>query len=162
MPKLCTFSWIKHGMKLLDEFLNFLMEHSDDPRISVTKKVKYGYKHYIIELQIDENPDNTKSVPLRGYRISDTLEFHIDNRNVCIEILYRSATQNIIIEDKDLVEKWSQIAEDHLNRDMEQKTKSVIEEALNECHNKSLLRDYKMKKIFNESTIQSRRSRKNK
>ena len=70
--------------------------------------------------------------------------------------------ENIIFEDKYLVEKWSTIAEEHINKDLTNKTKSVIENALNDCHNKNLLRDYKMKKIFKDEPLQPRRNRKNK
>lgn len=149
-------------MELLDEFLTFLLEHSSDPRISITKKVKYGFKHYLIQLDIDEDPKDLKTLPSRGYRISDTLEIHVDNRNCCIEVVTNSGTENIIFEDKFLVEKWSTLAEEHINKDLTNKTKSVIENALNECHNKNLLRDYKMKKIFKDESLQSRRVRKNK
>ena len=150
-------------MELLDEFLTFLLEHSSDPRISISKKIKYGFKYYLIELDIDDDPKDSKNLPSRGYRISDSLEFHIDNRNCCIEIISDSGTKNIIIEDKDLVEKWSTVAEEYINRDLTEKTKFTIEKALNECHNKSLLRDYKMKKIFNSNEpLQPRRTRKNK
>lgn len=150
-------------MELLDEFLTFLLEHIPDPRISVSKKIKYGFRHYLIELNIDGDPESFKGLPSRGYRFIDTLEIHIDNRNCCIEIISDSGSKNIIIEDKYLVDKWSIIVEDFINKDLVEKVKFTIEKSLNECHNKSLLRDYKMKNLFKENEpLQSRRARKNK
>jgi hypothetical protein len=146
-------------MKEIDEFLHFLLEHESDERISFSKKMKYGYRYYYVNFNIDEKPEKdenkNKSFPhsLRGYRISDTIEIIIDNRNGCVELLYDSGMENLIIEDKKLLDKWSNILEEYINKDMSTKVKDVIEGALSSCYNKSLHRTYQMKKILpdNES-----------
>ena len=55
---------------------------------------------------------------------------------------------NIIIEDKDLLNKWNDILEEYINKDISVKTKDVIEKALSSCYNKNLHRTYQMKKIL--------------
>lgn len=141
-------------MKEIDEFLHFLLEHESDERISFTKKMKYGYRYYYINFNIDEKPedDNKKNQSiahsLRGYRITDSIEITVDNRNTCIELIYDNSMENIIIEDKYLVDKWSNILEEYINKDVSTKVKDVIENALSSCYNKNLHRTYQMKKIL--------------
>jgi hypothetical protein len=141
-------------MKEIDEFLHFLLEHESDERISFSKKMKYGYRYYYISFNIDEKPeDNNKNQSfgsLRGYIISDSIEIVVDNRNVCIELLHDNGNENIIIEDKQLVEKWSILLEEYINKDVSTKVKDVIEGALSSCYNKNLHRTYQMKKILPE------------
>ena len=78
-------------MKEIDEFLHFLLEHESDERISFSKKMKYGYRYYYISFNIDEKSEddnkNQSFGSLRGYRISDSIEIVVDNRNTCIELL---------------------------------------------------------------------------
>jgi hypothetical protein len=142
-------------MKEIDEFLEFLIKNENDERISISKKMKYGYRYFYISFHIDEKPEEDKNNQSYGtnrsfsaYRISDSVEIVIDNRNSCVELLYEHGSENIIIEDTQLVEKWSQILEDYINKDISEKTKSVIENTLSSCYNKNLYREYQMKKIL--------------
>ncbi len=142
-------------MKEIDEFLHFLLEHESDERISFSKKMKYGYKYFYISFNIDEkqeeeNNKNQSYGQLRAYRITDSVEIVIDNRNTCVEMLYEHGSENIIIEDKNLVDKWTQILEDFINKDISKKTLNIIEKTLSSCYNKNLYREYQMKKIFPE------------
>ncbi len=144
-------------MKEIDEFLQFLLDHESDERISFSKKMKYGYRYYYVNFNIDEKPEegskNQSYGSLRGYRISDSIEIVIDNRNGCIEMIYENGSENIIIEDTQLLNKWSNILEEYINKDISTKAKDVIESALSSCYNKNLHRTYQMKKILpdNES-----------
>jgi hypothetical protein len=140
-------------MKEIDEFLQFLLEHESDERISFSKKMKYGYRYYYISFNIDEKPEddtnkNQSFGSLRGYRITDSIEIVVDNRNTCIELIYDNSIENIIIEDKKLVDKWSNILEEYINNDVSTKVKNIIENALSSCYNKNLHRTYQMKKIL--------------
>lgn len=141
-------------MKEIDEFLHFLLEHESDERISFSKKMKYGYRYYYISFNIDDKPEddnkNQSFGSLRGYRISDSIEVVIDNRNTCVELIHDNGIENIIIEDKQLVDKWSTLLEEYINKDVSKKVKDVIENALSSCYNKNLLRTYQMKKILPE------------
>jgi hypothetical protein len=139
-------------MKEIDDFLKFLLEHESDNRINISKKMKYGYRYYYVNFNIDEKPEeednNQTRQKLRMFRISDSIEIIIDNRNGCIEMIYNSGSDNIIIEDKNLLDKWSNILEEYINKNISEKVKNVIETSLSECYEKNLFREYKMKKIL--------------
>ena len=140
-------------MREIDEFLQFLLDHESDERISFSKKMKYGYRYYYISFNIDEKPEEESKNQsyghsLRGYRISDSIEVIVDNRNCCVELIHDNGVENIIIEDKQLVDKWSNILEEYINKDASTKVKNVIENALSSCYNKNLHRTYQMKKIL--------------
>ena len=132
-------------MSSIDKFLSFLFEHKNDDRISISKKIKFGFKHFYILFSIDESPDSQHSRVM----YSDHVEIIIDNRNKCIEISYDHGHSNFIIEDEDIIEKWSNILDNFLSQDKDEKVKSIFENALNSCHNKNLYREYQMKKLFN-------------
>lgn len=142
-------------MREIDEFLEFLLDNESDERISFSKKMKYGYRYYYVSFNIDDKPEedtnkNHSYGSLRSFRVSDSIEIIVDNRNVCIEMIHDNGIENIIIEDKQLVDKWSNILEEYINKDISTKTKDVIEHALSSCYNKNLLRTYQMKKILPE------------
>ena len=142
-------------MKEIDEFLEFLLEHDYDSRVNIQKKMKYGHRFYQISFNIDE-PTEDKTIggnSNKYYRMSDSLEIIIDNRNECIELVYEHGSSNIIIEDKNMIDKWNVRLEEYINKDISEKTKSVIENTLSSCYNKNLYREYQMKKILpdNES-----------
>lgn len=137
-------------MKEIDEFLEFLLEHDYDSRVNIQKKMKYGHRFYQISFNIDE-PTEDKTIggnSNKYYRMSDSLEIIIDNRNECIELVYEHGSSNIIIEDKNMIDKWNVRLEDYINKDISEKTKSVIENTLSSCYNKNLYREYQMKKIL--------------
>ena len=137
-------------MKEIDEFLEFLLEHDYDSRVNIQKKMKYGHRFYQISFNIDE-PTEDKTIggnSNKYYRMSDSLEIIIDNRNECIELVYEHGSSNIIIEDKNMIDKWNVRLEEYINKDLSEKTKSVIENTLSSCYNKNLHRTYQMKKIL--------------
>lgn len=131
----------------LDSYIQFLMDNIDrDSRISLSKKMKYGFRYYCLTLNID-NEDNTKSLSNQTYSFRESLEIYFDNRNKCIEV--NSFTEDsIIIENEDLLNKWNPILEEYINKDVDQKLKSCFEESLMKCSNKSLHREYQMKKLL--------------
>jgi hypothetical protein len=131
----------------LDSYIQFLMDNIEkDDRINLNKKMKYGFRHYCLTLSID-NEDNTKSLSNQTYSFRESLEIYFDNRNKCIEI--NSFTEDsIIIENDELLNKWSEILEEYINRDIDSKIKNSFEESLMKCNNKSLHREYQMKKIL--------------
>ena len=98
-------------MKEIDEFLEFLLQNESDERISISKKMKFGYRNYYVNFYIDDEPeDKTKNqnqgyAALRSYRIQDSIDIVIDNRNKCIELTYDSGSSNIIVEDEELINK---------------------------------------------------------
>jgi hypothetical protein len=141
-------------MKEIDEFLEFLMKNESDERITISKKMKYGYRNYYINFYIDEEPEdvsvnqNQVYPSLKSYRIQESIDIVIDNRNKCIEMIYDSSENNIIIEDEELINKWNNILEEYINKNISIKAKKVIEKSLSDCYRKDLHRQYQMKKIL--------------
>ena len=142
--------------KRLDKWV----EEIYNPLVNAEKIVKKKMENYenlqeIFKNEIkltEEKEKNNQSYinSLTGYRIIDSIEIVIDNRNSCIEILYDNGVENIIIEDKQLLDKWSKILEEYINNDISIKIKNVVEGALSSCYNKNLYRTYQMKKILPE------------
>ena len=44
----------------LDEFLNFVVENLLDPRVEFYKKMKYGFRHYFINITLKFPEDENK------------------------------------------------------------------------------------------------------
>lgn len=134
-------------MEKIDKFLEFFIENLDDKRISVSKKMKYGHRYYYINFMVDEDPtiqNNQNSI----YQYRDNMEIIFDNRNECIEIYGGDENNTLIVEDKLLLEKWSKILEEVVNKDLENRVVNIFEKTLNECYNKNLYRELQMKKLF--------------
>jgi hypothetical protein len=134
----------------LDEYIQFLMGNIDkDDRINLNKKMKYGFRHYYLTLTIDEENQNQNQNKgsIHTYSFRESLEIFFDNRNKCIEV--NSFTEDsIIVENEDLLNKWNPILEEYINREVDSKIKKCFEESLMKCANKSLHREYQMKKIL--------------
>lgn len=136
-------------MEKIDKFLEFFLDNIDDKRISISKKMKYGHRYYYINFMVDEDPtiqNNQNSI----YQYRDNMEIIFDNRNECIEIYGGDESNTIIVEDKLLLEKWSNILEEVVNKDLENRVINIFEKTLNECYNKNLYRELQMKKLFKE------------
>lgn len=136
-------------MEKIDKFLEFFLDNIDDKRISVSKKMKYGHRYYYINFMVDEDPtiqNNQNSI----YQYRDNMEIIFDNRNECIEIYGGDENNTLIVEDKLLLEKWSKILEEVVNKDLENRVVNIFEKTLNECYNKNLYRELQMKKLFKE------------
>jgi len=141
-------------MKKIDELIEFLWERKNDDRISISKDKKYGYRNYYIKFEIDEKPEEDEDLKSNSiYRLPFKLNYgnaitiHIDNRNECINAI---GNKTIIDEDIDLVNKWSQIIEDHLNNIYDRDIDEMIETTFSSCYRKDFHRDWKMKKIFDD------------
>lgn len=139
-------------MNEIDKLLSFLLENSEDERLTIWKKIKYGYKHYYLSFSIDIEEDNNNQSSGSTYNrfgYGDRLLITIDNRNNCIEV-EDDNDDNIIIEDSDLVSKWSKKIEEYLSKDLDGQISNVIENTFGRCANKNLHRSYKMKKILKD------------
>lgn len=136
-------------MQKIDKFLEFFLDHLEDPRFSVHKRMKYGHRYYYISFIIDEDPirqSNSNGV----FSFRDNMEIIFDNRNLCIEVHGGDESHPIIIEDLELLKKWSNIIEEIVSKNLEQRVIDVFEKTLNECYNKNLHRELQMKKLFKE------------
>jgi hypothetical protein len=135
-------------MEKIDKFLQFFIENLDDKRISVYKKMKYGHRYYYINFLVDDDPNQNTKNSIYQYR--DNMEIVFDNRNLCIEVYGGDENNTLIIEDKNLLEKWSNILEEITSKNLEEKVINIFEKTLNECYNKNLYRELQMKKLFKE------------
>lgn len=135
-------------MEKIDKFLQFFIENLDDKRISVYKKMKYGHRYYYIIFLVDDDPNQNTKNSIYQYR--DNMEIVFDNRNLCIEVYGGDENNTLIIEDKNLLEKWSNILEEITSKNLEEKVINIFEKTLNECYNKNLYRELQMKKLFKE------------
>lgn len=135
-------------MEKIDKFLQFFIENLDDKRISVYKKMKYGHRYYYINFLVDDDPNQNTKNSIYQYR--DNMEIVFDNRNLCIEVYGGDENNTLIIEDRSLLEKWSNILEEITSKNLEEKVINIFEKTLNECYNKNLYRELQMKKLFKE------------
>ena len=135
-------------MQKIDKFLEFFIENLDDKRISVYKKMKYGHRYYYINFLVDDDPNQNSKNGIYQYR--DNMEIVFDNRNLCIEVYGGDENNTLIIEDKNLLEKWSSILEEISSKNLEDRVINIFEKTLNECYNKNLYRELQMKKLFKE------------
>lgn len=135
-------------MEKIDKFLEFFIENLDDKRISVYKKMKYGHRYYYINFLVDDDPNQNTKNSIYQYR--DNMEIVFDNRNLCIEVYGGDENNTLIIEDRNLLEKWSNILEEITSKNLEEKVINVFEKTLNECYNKNLYRELQMKKLFKD------------
>jgi hypothetical protein len=135
-------------MNELDLFLTHLFTNIDNEDITLSKKMKYGYRHYYLNVNVEkEEKEEKNSINNSGVYLSANGDFciTIDNRNKCIDIF--SNFDNIVVEDKDLVDKWTEIFEEYIQTSLEKEVGNLINNVFSNSTQKNLLRDYKLKKI---------------
>lgn len=133
-------------MNEIDEFLTFLYENIEDERIEVSKKMKYGFRHFGINLYL-ENKESDTIINSSTGQLTDSsynsIQILIDCRNNCIELNVNM--DDAVIEDIDLTQKWADLLEEYLNNKLDNKVSTLINNGLSKT---DLLRDYKLKKII--------------
>ena len=132
-------------MDEINKFLNFINENLDDERISVSKEMKYGYRHYHISVLIKHEKNSINSKVYNSY---NQLSITLDNRNKCIVISNSENEETITIENEETLNKWSDIFEEYLSRNLDDNVKNMIHDVMSKMSNKDLYREYQMKKIF--------------
>lgn len=137
-------------MNEIDEFLTFLYENIEDERIEVSKKMKYGFRHFGINLYLENKESDTIINSSTGQILTENSSYNsiqilIDCRNNCIELNVNM--DDVVIEDIDLTQKWADLLEEYLNNKLENKVSTLINNGLSKT---DLLREYKLKKIIKE------------
>jgi hypothetical protein len=128
-------------MTEIDQLIQLIYDNLDgSDYITLKKSIRYGFKHYHLSVLIGET-DELKIL------FRDSFSLHFDNRNKCIEISELDG-ESIFIEDVETLEKWSGIFENRINSELEMTIEDKIFNLLNSCQNKSLLRQYQMKKLI--------------
>ena len=105
-------------MNEIDEFLTFLYENIEDKRIEVSKKMKYGFRHFGIDLYLENKESDTIINSSTGQILTDSsynsIRILIDCRNNCIELNVNM--DDVVIEDINLTQKWANLLEEYLNK----------------------------------------------
>lgn len=133
-------------MNELDNFLTHLFNNIESEDITLSKKMKYGYRHYYLNIKVeDESEKDTTSNNISVFQLSTDFTIVIDNRNKCIDIF--SNMDNIVVEDTELVEKWTNIFEKYIQDNLEKTVGDLINNTFTNTNQKGLLRGYKLKKM---------------
>jgi hypothetical protein len=135
-------------MNELDNFLTHLFTNIESEDITLSKKMKYGYRHYYLNVNVEQEDDKDVDVNNKSnFYLAGSTDFVIviDNRNKCIDIF--SNMDTIVIEDTKLVEKWTNIFEEYIQDNIEKKVENLINNTFSNTSQKGLLRGYKLKKM---------------
>ena len=137
-------------MNEIDEFLTFLYDNIEDERIEVSKKMKYGFRHFGINLYLENKEPDTIINSSTGQILTENSSYNsiqilIDCINNCIELNVNM--DDVVIEDIDLTQKWADLFEEYLNNKLENRVSTLINNGLSKT---DLLREYKLKKIIKD------------
>ena len=125
-------------MENLNEFLNYIWDNIDDPRVKIIKKLKYGYRYYHIDINLPTTD-------------SRTIGIHVDDRNNIIEISYEYG-ESVVIESEDMSKFWIDRFESVYQSRIENRLNNIVNNFINETDTKGkdFWRDWTMNKIFNK------------
>lgn len=136
----------------LEDFLEFVLENIEDKRIDFYKKIKYGHRHFYININLKHYQNNLN--PIINQRIAGseikTLSIVIDCRNNCIE--FGEWENQIVFEDSNLTQKWSNIFEKIYSEKLSEKFNNKIYKFFSEVDptDRDLPRSWKMRDWFND------------
>ena len=123
-------------MEELEEFLNYLFDNIDDPRIILNKKLKYGYRYYFIIVDL----------PTINGR---TLTVSVDNRSHIVEITYDYG-ESIVYESVEFSKIWMDKLEIEYQKIFKSRVTEIISNFMDDTEQKGkdFWRDWTMDKIF--------------
>ncbi len=127
-------------MSEIDNFLEFLYENRENEKINISRKIKYGSKHYYIYISLEASDIDNEF----GY--FSEFSVVIDSGNNFIEVQCNDG--NASFEDFNIVNKWSTILDEYLNENSISKLESMITSSLSKSKQKDLLRAFNLKKII--------------
>lgn len=136
----------------LEDFLEFVLENIEDKRIEFYKKMKFGHRHFYININLKHYQNNLN--PIINQRIAGseikTLSIVIDCRNNCIE--FGEWENQIVFEDSNLTQKWSNIFEIIYSEKLSEKFNNKIYKFFSEVDptDRDLPRSWKMRDWFND------------
>lgn len=132
-------------MNEIDSFLTYLLDDIDADYIHLFKRIKHGNKYYYLNISTEQEFVG------RGINSYSDISIVIDVTGKCIELNSSADLQVVTIENETLVDKWVGIFEEHLSKNLDKDVLNILSTTLQNNKNKSILRDYKLKKIDNES-----------
>ena len=127
-------------MEELEEFLKYLFDNIDDPRIILNKKLKYGYRYYFIIVDL----------PTINGR---TLTVSVDNRSHIVEITYDYG-ESIVYESAEFSKIWMDKLEIEYQKIFKSRVTEIIGNFMDdtETTGKDFWRGWTMNKIFKDDT----------
>jgi hypothetical protein len=127
-------------MEELEEFLNYLFDNIDDPRIILNKKLKYGYRYYFIIVDLPTINGRTLTVSL-------------DNRSHIVEITYDYG-ESIVYESVEFSKIWMDKLEFEYQKIFKSRVTEIIGNFMDETETKGkdFWRGWTMNKIFKDDT----------
>ena len=125
-------------MNNLNEFLNYIWDNIDDPRITIIKKLKYGHRYYHVDINLPTT--NGRNIGI-----------HTDDRNNVVEISYEYG-ESVIIESEELskfwIDRFESVYQERIKENLNKIINSFIEET--DTKGKDFWRDWTMNKLFND------------
>jgi predicted transglutaminase-like protease len=127
-------------MEELEEFLNYLLDNIDDPRIILNKKLKYGYRYYFIVVDLPTSNGRTLTVS-------------IDNRSHIVELTYDYG-ESIVYESEEFSKIWMDKLEIEYQKIFKPRINDIINNFIDETETpgKDFWRGWAMNKIFKDDT----------
>ena len=127
-------------MEELEEFLNYLFDNIDDPRIILNKKLKYGYRYYFIIVDLP-------TINGRSLTVS------VDNRSHIVEITYDYG-ESIVYESVEFSKIWMDKLEIEYQKIFKSRVTEIIGNFMDdtETKGKDFWRGWTMNKIFKDDT----------
>jgi hypothetical protein len=125
-------------MEELEEFLKYLFDNIDDPRIILNKKLKYGYRYYFIIVDL----------PTINGR---TLTVSVDNRSHIVEITYDYG-ESIVYESVEFSKIWMDKLEIEYQKIFKSRISDIISNFMDDTEpkGKDFWRGWTMNKIFKD------------
>lgn len=131
-------------MNEFQDFIEYIIDNIDDPRVSISKKLKYGFKYLYINLDIPNI--NSRSITIV-----------IDNRNMVIELVYDYG-ESLVYESKELIDKYTPIIDSVYEKRLSDRTSSLIGQFMEDTDTtgKDFWREWTMNKIFKDKEDDSK------
>jgi len=137
----------------LEDFLEFILENIDDKRIEFYKKMKFGHRHFYININLKCFEKDLISIKSNKSTLGSeikTLSIVIDCRNHCIE--FGEWENQIVFEDSSFTEKWANKFEKIYSEKLSEKFNNKICKFFSEVDptDRDLPRSWKMRDWFSD------------
>jgi len=126
----------------LDKLFKYFIDNINNEDIILNKSIKNGYRRYYIYLNIKNDLDN---INLFKYYDTKSIGLTIDLKNKYIEL--KTSNKTFIIENEDLVNKYSDILESLYTFNLNDKISNSINSFFNENISKHS-RNWKIEKLI--------------
>jgi hypothetical protein len=118
------------------EFLEYVWDKKEDHRISIEKRVKFGYKFFTIEIQLPTSSQNSFII-------------NVDARNFTFEFIY-GYRNTLVLQSEELTKVWLEKLDNYYESNFSKNSQKIISDFIQETDpsGKDFWREYRMSKIF--------------